>query len=316
MPLVNRPYEIDVLLATYNGEKYLGDFLESLAAQEGVNINLKVSDDGSQDSTLDVISSFASRFHSFELLQGPRKGPASNFMELIKLSTSNFAALADQDDIWLPNHLLDSISRLTRMNQVPGLSFSSVIEFDTKNPQEEAIWPKRFPRKDVREILTENLARGCTIVLNKSALEIINKSRPRRIVMHDWWIFLTIFCVGEITWGNAPEIRYRLHDSNTVGVPSSQRERLGRWRKSFTSGSWQIYDQACEVLYCYGQYMNDEKRIELQTWCNQAGSRNLRDKFALASYSGRYRTRILDEIAVRVTLLTLTLRKMRKRPPI
>jgi glycosyltransferase involved in cell wall biosynthesis len=130
---------IEVLLATYNGAAYLGAFLESLAQQVGVSIDLRVSDDGSTDSTLIILESYRESFNSLVVTAGPEKGPSENFFSLIAKAKSKYVALADQDDIWEPTHLINSIDRLASSGDVPALSFTRVSEFGEKN-QADAGW--------------------------------------------------------------------------------------------------------------------------------------------------------------------------------
>jgi glycosyltransferase involved in cell wall biosynthesis len=121
--------EVEVLLATFNGEKYLGEFLVSLSRQNDVIIHLRVSDDGSTDKTLDIINSHKDLFESCMIFSGPCNGPSANFFSLIEKATYEFVALADQDDVWLPHHLISSINRVSATPEVPSMSFSAVAEF-------------------------------------------------------------------------------------------------------------------------------------------------------------------------------------------
>ena len=136
--------EVEVLLATFNGALYLSEFLNSLVQQHEVRIHLRVSDDGSTDGTLKIIDSYKNKFESCKIYSGPQKGPSANFFSLIEKATYDFVALADQDDIWLPNHLLSSIKRLSVTPDMPSMTFSAVMEFG-KNLKSETIWPYRFP---------------------------------------------------------------------------------------------------------------------------------------------------------------------------
>ena len=152
--------EVEVLLATYNGEPYLKEFLVSLSRQEGVVIHLSVSDDGSTDNTLEVIRSFQLKFKTVQILDGPQKGPAENFLSLIKQAKSEIIALADQDDIWLPNHLYNSLGRIQSCSKDSAvLSICKVREFtsteDFCSPWPSGNFDLGFPKN-----LYENVGRG------------------------------------------------------------------------------------------------------------------------------------------------------------
>lgn len=295
--------DVEVLLATLNAEKHIEEFLLSLSKQEGVKIHLRVSDDGSSDHTLRIVDTYRQRFESCEILEGPRSGPASNFFHLINHATKDFVAIADQDDIWLPNHLHDSIIRLKNTEEMPSLTFSSVIEFEDSS-NELRLWPTRFPDKDIRSILTENLARGCTFVLNSKAINLINLYKPKSAIMHDWWILLLIASTGNVTWSHSPEIRYRIHENNLIGRTPRIKERIFRFFKTYIDGRWMVIDQISELLRHYGQYMQPESRDILSMFLFQFNSRNKIEKMKLCTWTGHYRSTFIDEIAVRMVLLT------------
>jgi glycosyltransferase involved in cell wall biosynthesis len=137
--------EVEVLLATFNGEKFLGEFLDSLYRQKDVRIHLVVSDDGSSDRTIEIIDSYRHLFESCKIFNGPCNGPSSNFFSLIENATYEFVALADQDDVWHPHHLISSVSRLSDTSNFPSLTFSAVMEFDNAK-KSKSIWPERWRR--------------------------------------------------------------------------------------------------------------------------------------------------------------------------
>ena len=134
---------VEVLLATYNGAAYLGEFLESLAEQVGVSIDLFVSDDGSTDSTLLILERYRGRFNSLIVTAGPENGPSENFFSLIAKAKSKYVALADQDDIWEPSHLINSVECLAFYEDVPALSFTRVSEFEDKPFNQSRLWPTK-----------------------------------------------------------------------------------------------------------------------------------------------------------------------------
>ena len=300
--------EVEVLLATFNGELYLSEFLDSLCNQQGVRLHLRVSDDGSTDETLAIVNSFKNKFVSCKIYSGPQKGPSANFFSLIEKATYNFVALADQDDIWLPNHLVSSLNRLPAAQNVPSLTFSSVSEFG-KDLESESIWPDRFPGKDIRTILTENLARGCTFVLNSKAINLIKLHKPEGAIMHDWWIILLLYSSGSVTWSTVPEVNYRIHRNNAVGSIPNFRVRLDRFIENINNRNWKILTQAEELLESYGWTMSCQKRYEIRVFVRNLGSPLLAGRFALVLWPHRFRSALIDEIALRLTFLIMKKRK-------
>ena len=300
--------QVEVLLATFNGELYLTEFLESLSRQEGVKIHLRVSDDGSTDRTIDIVKSFTNRFESCTICGGPSQGPSKNFFSLIEKSTYEYVALADQDDIWLPLHLVSAIKRLAETPDLPSLTFSSVTEF-VQESGAESIWPDRFPGNDIRTIVTENLARGCTFVLNSKSIELIKIHHPKNAIMHDWWIFLLIFSSGSVTWSTSPEVRYRIHQNNAVGGTPSFKVRLFRFLKNINQHDWMVINQADELLENYSWSMDGHSKHQLGSFLRDIRSPLVSGRFYLIISRHRFRSEILDEFAVRLAFIFQKRRK-------
>jgi glycosyltransferase involved in cell wall biosynthesis len=249
---------IEVLLATYNGAAYLGAFLESLAQQVGVSIDLRVSDDGSTDSTLIILESYRESFNSLVVTAGPEKGPSENFFSLIAKAKSKYVALADQDDIWEPTHLINSIDRLAASGDVPALSFTRVSEFREKPFSQSRLWPSKVNVDTPMFLFAENFARGCTIVFNKQALDAINRHKPSFAIMHDWWIALLISLIGKIKYTQIPEVNYRIHPNNFVGGKPTFRRRLIRFYDS-RKHEWSPATQLREIYANYGGEIDPDK---------------------------------------------------------
>lgn len=298
--------EIDVLLATYNGEKYLREFLESLAQQQDVSIKLRVSDDGSSDSTLQILKDFSNRFRELVVTQGPKKGPCDNFLSLIKQADSDIIALADQDDIWEPKHLINSIRRLENLHHIPALTFSSVSEFDGRRENRLAIWPKQIEVDKPFLFYVENLARGCTIVFNRSAMNMINKYTPNFAIMHDWWITLLISLTGEVRYCAEPEVNYRIHQDNFVGRKSGIRQRLKRFTASSDS-EWPPVAQLREIYTNYGSHISPSKLKNLELIVSGLTALNFQKRIRAILTSHRFRICIYEDIWVRILLMVRTI---------
>ena len=188
--------DVEVLLATFNGESFITEFLDSLTRQVGVKIHLRVSDDASTDGTLRIAKSYQSRFESFSIIKGPCDGPSSNFFSLIDRATFDFVALADQDDVWLPEHLINSVRRLKSDENPLTMTFCQVIEMGHSSSNNGRIWPNMSSSPQFHEIFFQNFARGCTIVLKKELADLISKNSRGQAIMHDWWIYLVAKSCG------------------------------------------------------------------------------------------------------------------------
>ena len=229
LSIKNQGYpEVEVLLATFNGEPFLGDFLESLSQQEGVKIHLRVSDDGSTDQTLDLIRAHQFRFESCEISSGPGRGPSANFFSLIDKASFDYVALADQDDIWERDKLSTQLSVL-RSNTphlvCHGRSIVTSRGLKVKNGN------KKVKSLTLKNALIENIVFGNTILLNKKGVDLVRSHPSRTVLMHDSYIYLIFSCFGQMTFIQKPLIRYRIHDENFVGIPN-MRAKIKNFRKN------------------------------------------------------------------------------------
>lgn len=294
---------IEVLLATYNGSQYLPEFLESLAQQQGVSIILRVSDDGSSDATLDIVNQYADRFRKLIVTKGPASGPSENFFSLIQQADSEFIALADQDDIWESTHLIDSINRIADITEVPAMTFTSVSEFESSPENRLRIWPSKLDMERPLNFFVENLARGCTIVFNKPALQSINSHKPKHAIMHDWWIALLISLIGEVRYSQNPEVNYRIHSRNYIGGKPRLMSRLRRFNDS-REIDWPPISQLREIYTKFGNKVSSSKLRNLDLIVSGLISPSFFRRIRANLIGHRLRVSILDDLWLRILLVS------------
>jgi glycosyltransferase involved in cell wall biosynthesis len=207
---------VAICLATYNGESYLREQLESLKNQEKVEIHIIVGDDGSTDKTLDILKPY---FHSgkiSEIHHFDRIGINSNFLRLLTFCNDyDFIAFSDQDDIWESTKLYQ-LSQLLG-SEKPELAFCQRSIFGSTK--------KRFSTKFTKEskvgfhnALVENIAPGNTMMLNRKAVEMIIASNASTASFFDSYIYLLISGLGEVKYLPIPLVNYRIHRNNAVGI--------------------------------------------------------------------------------------------------
>lgn len=291
--------KIDVLLATYNGQSYLGEFLNSLKNQVGVQIVLHVSDDGSTDQTLKVLNDFLTHFDEYYFYQNCQLGARDNFAFLLSKSKSDYVAFADQDDIWLPDHLQRSIKRIENFDSDPAGTFCDVIEFnhDSKSNRN---WPNlKNPQSHL--LFFENTVRGCTLVINAQARTLIEFSE--KAIMHDWWIALILRYTGTLTYSSNPEVLYRLHENNLVGAQKSLVTRLKRFYKSSKQGIWPPASQLAEFISLYSKKITPERTVIFRKIERIMQKSPLQRKLAITFCPLRFRRSIPEEVLLRISLL-------------
>lgn len=239
-----KKFDIDVLLATFNGANFLEDQLESILCQVGVRIRLIVSDDGSTDETINIIAKYSKSFKDLILLKGPGKGPKENFFHLLKYVESPYAAFSDQDDLWLETHLIDSIKVLEEFKDTPALVFSNVKIFG--NVHAETVWPREFPSN--HSLIFENLSRGCTQVFTKELAKLSCYIPPAEVVMHDWALAFVAKYFGSLHFLKETSVFYRLHEHNFTSVSTNTLERVSKLCSKRQRGSYTPLNQAITLF--------------------------------------------------------------------
>ena len=218
---------VEVLLALYQGAAFLRAQLESIAAQDQP-WRLVVADDGSTDEGPAIVRGFAAEHPGrVTLIEGPRRGAAANFRAMLAGCDASFAALADQDDVWLPGKLSRAIRALAG-EAGPAIYCSRVTICDRDlHPRAASRLPQRPP--SFRHALVQNMVQGNTVVLNRAALDLAAEAHTLTgpVVMHDWWLYqLVTGAGGRVIFDPAPSVLYRQHGGNVVGANDGVRSRL------------------------------------------------------------------------------------------
>lgn len=215
--------KIKILLATYNGEKYIKEQIDSILNQEGVDVSIYIADDGSKDDTINIINK---EYPTIQvLINNPGTGSAANnFLQMVKTLDFNeyfeYIAFSDQDDIWLPQKMNAAITALTINNA--DLYCSNLTKWDTAvNTFTEL--KKDFPQKKF-DYLFEGGSAGCTYVFTKSFakelksfIDIVDSSGWEEF-SHDWMVYFFARSNGyKVYIDHNSYIHYRIHDSNVHG---------------------------------------------------------------------------------------------------
>ena len=223
--------KIGVIMATYNGDKYLYDQIKSIVSQKIDDLTIFIHDDKSTDTTLNVIKKCKEEFKSIKivLILGEKaNGSKNNFMYIMKY-VSNFNIdyffFADQDDVWLPDK---ANIMLNRMYTIEDRNRPCVIFSDMKVVDENLkILSSSFfdyigadyTRTKPNQLIMQSFIAGCSMLINKKALDMSNLySNINNIFMHDWWICLVASYIGIIDCVNEPLVLYRQHSNNVIGA--------------------------------------------------------------------------------------------------
>ena len=267
--------KVDILLATYNGEQYIKEQLDSLLAQSHGNINVIIHDDGSTDETVRIIRDYENRYPEIVKLveDGKRFGNASDhFMYMTGLASADYVMFCDQDDYWKKDKVKVTLEKMLEIEEKNGkdrpyLVFAAYMAADSKlNPLKNG---KSFLYKlDLNHILVQNCIAGCMCMINRRLVELIGEP-DHAIIMHDWWFALIASSIGDIYYIDTPLMLYRQHGNNVVGASNltSFKSRVKKLKNPYTKKLMFVYERQARLLMDrLGDKMPDEKKKVLKSF--------------------------------------------------
>lgn len=218
---------IDILLASYNGELYIRQMIDSIFSQSYKNWQLYIRDDCSTDRTISIINDLASRFPDKIVIvpnEGKRIGVIGNFQALMCASTANLIMLADQDDIWFENKISTTIECVHNVNILSDL-FLIHTDLSVADSNLNLISPSLSGYQaftphvghSTARLIVQNVVTGCTVLMNRKLLELCLPI-PKEAIMHDWWIALVASTFGRIYYLDQSTMLYRQHGKNDTGA--------------------------------------------------------------------------------------------------
>jgi len=299
--------KVVILLSTYNGERYLAEQLNSLLDQTYRNITIKIRDDGSSDKTREIALKYCASNNNIEFLEGENLGVVGSFFELLYSVEENFdfVAFCDQDDIWHKNKIEVAIQKLQCFKgQAPVMYCGRVRLVDQCLG---FLHNGAVPRRplSLNNALFQNIATGCTIVLNRQSIDLLVSKKPNlnNVLMHDRWIYMVISSLGNIIYDNEPYIDYRQHEGNVVGSSKGFLLLFNRLKRFNKDGRNTLSRQAQEFLYLYENQLSYKQRkliVELLDAVCSAGF------FKRIYYSLKlpvYRQSIVDNLFSKIMLI-------------
>lgn len=293
---------VTVLMSTYNGGQFLQEQLSSLYEQTYAPIKIVVRDDGSTDATLALLAGERSRNAITQLDSRGNLGATGSFFTLLRHAAqtkTDYVAFCDQDDVWLANKIERAVSRLAFATDRPAL-YCSRLEIVNKHLQTLKLSIK--PRKiGFGNALVENVAVGCTMVLNRKALDLLCRQPLPNVYVHDWWCYLVISCFGDVIFDDAAPIKYRQHGRNAIGAATNP---ISVWKRKLTrfinARRW-ISEQAAMFLKLFSDHLSSPQRALVADVCNARYSYACRIRLALSA--DIWRNKWLDNIILRLVIL-------------
>lgn len=296
--------KVAILLSTYNGEKYLREQIDSILAQTYDNFELIVRDDGSRDSTVEIVKEYMEKSDKeITLMVGKNLGFIKSFFELLKHSDADYFSFADQDDIWFPNKIELAVNSLNKLDDTkPNMSFSNVDYYDTEmNFMGKGDSENKKP--SFLNSLYECINQGMTMVINKTARDYIIKNIPEKCFFHDWWTYMICTAFGNVVQDDVVTVKYRRAKTNAT-VEGQGKITLFIWRiKKLFLGEGMKDIRAQQTIFkniFYDSLSKENKKI-LDTF--EGEKYNFFKALKKTFYPKKIRRKLVDEIPLRILFL-------------
>lgn len=222
---------VEVLLATYNGERFIRQQLDSILRQSDSRWHLTVSDDGSVDQTPQILDEYVAEYpQKITRYRAPRRfgGARDHFFHLMDICDAQFMLFCDQDDVWYADKIQKMMNALGAASREYGEEMPLLV-FSDQTVTDAALRPlapslmryqkQYFKKFDWRSILMQNVVTGGAMGINRALARLAGQcTRPQDVIMHDWWLAAVAARFGHIVYIDEPLGDYRQHEDNNVGA--------------------------------------------------------------------------------------------------
>jgi len=315
MRLVERDGDcvVEVLLATYNGERFLREQVESILSQDWPEVLILARDDGSGDGTARILAEYATRFpERFRVLAGESAGGAKgNFLELMRQTTAEYVCFADQDDVWLPGKVRLGMEAMRALEARHGLAMPLLTFSDLRVVGAElktvsgSMWAyaEIEPESALRleRLVGQSVVTGCTMTINRRLLELARRM-PEEATMHDRWIALLAAAMGETAMVREAMVLYRQHGGNVVGAAAPDGSVSGMAART-PDGGRRAERRRCEamaeaLLRQHGDEMPAGRVALLEAYLRSGQSESAVERVGITLREGFFRPGVVKTMAL------------------
>jgi glycosyltransferase involved in cell wall biosynthesis len=292
-----------ILMCTYNGQGFLEKQLESIKLQTCRDWHVAISDDGSEDATVNIANRYRYLWgeDKVSMWRGPSRGYVRNFISAVcnRQLAADYYAWCDQDDVWDEHKLQAALTWLKSVPEdVPALYFGRTELVD----QRGAVlgYSPLFRRPpSFANALVQNIGGGNTMVLNHSARVLLEEAGQNLdIVAHDWWAYLLVSGVGgNVFYDTTPYVHYRQHGGNLIGANAGWVARLIRMRMLFRGRFKHWNETNIAGLETIRHRLTNDNRITLDTF-KALRSRSFPGRLLALRRSGVYRQTFLGNLSL------------------
>lgn len=290
--------KVCILLSTYNGEKYVNEQIDSLLAQENVDVTILIRDDGSKDNTVSILKDYASKNSKIVLLEkefGQNFNVAKSFSFLLTSAYKMFDDIkyfffCDQDDFWLPGKCFRAVERLKTHSEKPALYFSrkKLVNGELKP----------LDKKDVIRLtgsffdyFDRSNAFGCTMCMTRPLVQLLgDDSFYQHPFLHDNYIYRLCLAGGfPIVYDDAETILYRQHSSNVTGAV--ERNIFRGFKKLFNKNRTHFIREMSEyIISTHGKIIDKHNKKVLELLIASKSSLSAKGKLIKHYFKQRNRS--------------------------
>jgi len=268
-------------MATYNGERFIREQIDSILDQTYQDFKLYICDDVSTDNTFAIISRYAEANPDKIFVSQLEKNTGSakhNFMKLMIEQKDDYLMLCDQDDVWFQDKIEVTLSKMKAMESTFGIETPILVHTDlevvdnnlkTISPSFREAMNADYSKTELRNQVIQNTLTGCTAMYNRALADLI-KIEPRYMVMHDWWLILLASAFGKVGVVDAQTVLHRQHNKNEVGAKDVRTlrykvDRVLKYKKVKEAINI-TYMQADSLLRTYFEDLSTDQRKLLTTY--------------------------------------------------
>ena len=217
---------IQILLATWNSERYLAEQLDSLFAQTYQNFEILIHDGGSSDNTVSIIHRYMKQYpEKIRFLGSEQMDACANFAKLLECADGELFMFCDHDDVWKKEKIDCTLKAYKKAEQqygnyTPLLVFTDleIVDSDLNKLHSSMMNAQHLNKSSftIQKLAVQNAATGNTMLFNKALRDLVLPI-PQQTIMHDYWVVLTAALLGKIIYLDSPLILYRQHNNNVIG---------------------------------------------------------------------------------------------------
>ncbi len=272
---------VEILLATYNSEKYLEELLSSLISQTYHDFKIIVSDDCSTDGTVEILRQFAASDNRIIIENTSTKfgSACANFIHLLSISTADYVLLCDHDDVWRRDKIERCVQEISRAEsscgkEIPLLFFSDVAVVDrdlnliAESHCSFAKMPTSESSLDLNHVIVQNPVLGCSSIANRALVCLINRRipDPEKLIMHDWFMAIMAAADGQISYIPESLVMYRQTGENQVGARQAGKINRAIIVRAIT----QFQESLLQAAYIAKEYSEVLPKAAIETLCEYA----------------------------------------------